>query len=315
MTSSLDKLVPLFDGTNWREWEVCMTAYLQMQELWEVVSTNTKPVEPRPTEGVETRTGSDGTETRHRVRVPPTADEVAAYNANFKDWNKENQKALGAITLRLSAQLRHHRTDSAFTTWRDLAAQFGASSVSAQFADFKSVLALKLSGGNPVPEIERLATLFGRLDQSPLELTDTLQAMILLAAIPQKWDSVAQMYLQRPNLATALTFANVRAAILQEYERHGRPVDRSGAHKLSAVKRKGPDPSYRPQQQQQQPGTSQQHQRQQQGDKKKRRGGRQEKEKQERRARKQNDNHHDHSHFASSARIEEIVEPTKAPIS
>jgi hypothetical protein len=51
--SSLDKLVPVLDGTNWREWEVCMTAYLQMQELWEVVSENTKPIEPEQPEDEE----------------------------------------------------------------------------------------------------------------------------------------------------------------------------------------------------------------------------------------------------------------------
>ena len=54
--SSLDKLVPVLDGTNWREWEVCMTAYLQTQELWEVVSENTKPIEPKQPEDEESET-------------------------------------------------------------------------------------------------------------------------------------------------------------------------------------------------------------------------------------------------------------------
>ena len=54
--SSLDKLVPVLDGTNWREWEVCMTTYLQMQELWEVVSENTRPIEPEQPEEEEAQT-------------------------------------------------------------------------------------------------------------------------------------------------------------------------------------------------------------------------------------------------------------------
>jgi hypothetical protein len=45
--SSLDKLVPVLNSTNWHEWEVCTTTYLQMQEQWEVVSENMKPIEPK----------------------------------------------------------------------------------------------------------------------------------------------------------------------------------------------------------------------------------------------------------------------------
>jgi hypothetical protein len=147
---------------------------------------------------------------------------------------------------------------------------FGAPTVSALYVDFKQVLATKLSGNNPISEIERLTTLFRRLNNSPLQLSQTLQAMILLAALPPKWDSVAQMFFQRTDLANALTFENVRKAIVYEYERHGRPTDQS-ANKLSAVKRKGPNPAHHQQQQQQprpqqqrapqpQPGPSQQQQ-------------------------------------------------------
>ena len=46
MSSTLDRLVPVFNGTNWRDFEVCMTAYLQIQELWEVTSTDQEPREP-----------------------------------------------------------------------------------------------------------------------------------------------------------------------------------------------------------------------------------------------------------------------------
>ena len=196
--------------------------------------------------------------------------------------------------------------------WTALKATFSAPTVSALYVDFKQILATKLSGNNPIPEIERLATLFGRLNGSSLRLSENLQAMILLAALPPKWDSVAQMFFQHPNLAAVLTFPNVRKAIVYEYERHGRPTDQS-VNKLSAVKCKGPDPAHHQQQQQQprpqqqrapqpQPGPSQQPQPSQQG-KTKRRGGRQEKERQERRAAKQKQ--HDHGYFAWPAQTVE----------
>jgi hypothetical protein len=95
-------------------------------------------------------------------------------------------KALSAITLRLAPQLRHHLEDTARLMWDTLKQQFGERSVSMYYSDFKSIISLKLSGGNPIPEMEHLATLFRHLDDTPIDLPDTLQAMILLAALPTK---------------------------------------------------------------------------------------------------------------------------------
>jgi hypothetical protein len=296
--SSLDKLIPVLDGTNWCEWEVCMTAYLQMQELWEVVSENTKPIEPEQPEDEES--------TEHAMAL-------AVYNAAYTIWKKENSKASGIITLHMAAHLRHNISDSAHATWTMLKATFSAPTVSALYADFKQILATKLSGNRIIPKIEHLATLFERLNATSLRLSENLQAMILLAALPPKWDSVTQMFFQHANLAAVLMFPNVRKAIVFEYKRHGRPTDQS-ANKLSAVKRKGPDPAHCQHQQQRtpepQPGPSQQQQPFQQG-KMKRRGGRQEKERQERCTAKQKQ--HNHGYFTWPAQTVEVVEPIMAP--
>jgi hypothetical protein len=98
--SSLDKLVPVLDGTNWREWEVCMTTYLQTQELWEVVEDDTKPIEPEQPE-------NEGSTTY--------ATALAVYNAAYAIWKKENSKASGIFTLRVAAHLCHNISDSAYT--------------------------------------------------------------------------------------------------------------------------------------------------------------------------------------------------------
>jgi len=37
MSSSLECLVPILDGTNYYDWAVLMQSFLQMQDLWEVV--------------------------------------------------------------------------------------------------------------------------------------------------------------------------------------------------------------------------------------------------------------------------------------
>jgi hypothetical protein len=177
--SSLDKLVPILDGANWREWEVCMTTYLQTQELWEVMSENTRPIKPEQPEDEESTT---------------YAMALVAYNTAFAIWKKENSKSSGAITLHVAAHLRHHISPSAYATWTTLKKTFGAPTISALYVDFKHILATKLSGGNPIPEIEHLATLLGHLNNTPLQLSDTLQVMILLTTLPSKWDSIAQLF-------------------------------------------------------------------------------------------------------------------------
>ena len=91
--------------------------------------------------------------------------------------------------------------------------------MSAIYAHYKPVIGLRLSGGNPVLEMERMAELYGWLAANNFTIPDALQGLTLLAAILAKWDSVAQLFMQRSNLATALTFTNVQETITQEYKR------------------------------------------------------------------------------------------------
>jgi len=141
MLNSLEHLVPILNGTNYLDWAVLMQSYLQLQDLWEVV---------------------DGTHRMPAALTPSaSASQTTAYNAAYAVWNTADNKATGAITLRISTSLRHYHStnQSARTFWSNLKKAFGAASMSAVYADFKQVMNLKLSGGNPVPEIERMATL------------------------------------------------------------------------------------------------------------------------------------------------------------
>ena len=69
MSSALDKMVPVFTGSNWQQWHTAMQAYLRAQGQWFIFST------PRP------------------------ADESDS-------WDEHNEKALGNITLRVSPSIQ-----------------------------------------------------------------------------------------------------------------------------------------------------------------------------------------------------------------
>ena len=121
MSTSLERLVPVLDGTNYRDWAVLMQSFLQMQELWDVV---------------------DGA---HRM---PTTLTPGAMQSQTTAYNTADNKAIGAITLHIAASLRHYRSanQTACTFWGNLKTAFGAASMPAVYADFKLVINTKLSG-------------------------------------------------------------------------------------------------------------------------------------------------------------------------
>src|SRR5277367_643760 len=234
-STSVNTMVPLFDGRDYRLWSQKMEDYLKSQRLWGyAVGRNTRPVEA--------------------ALGAPTLVEIAAQSA----WDEADEQVYGILALRLSPDLRTHLgtpgaagapmvPNMSAQIWASLRATFGTPGIAATFADFNQAQNIKISGNqNPQVEIERMHTLLERLRANGVILADYVQGMILLGAIPLKWDHVAAMYLQTtPNMA-AVTFAGVRTAIMAEFERVARPSAHV-ADKISAVKRKVKSPTFQEQ--------------------------------------------------------------------
>ena len=108
---------------------------------------------------------------------------------------------------------------------------------------------LKISGThNPQVKIQAIHTLWEHLRVNQIVIPDYIQGMLLLGAIPNKWDHIAAMYTQGAQTMTSVTFASVRQAIITEYERTQRPSSNITT-KISAVKRKGKSPQFSEQKQ------------------------------------------------------------------
>ena len=71
---------------------------------------------------------------------------------------------------------------------------------------------------NPQVEIQRLWTILECLWANGCILSDYLQGMILLRAIPKEWDNIASMYCNGMTMSN-VTFVGVRDAIVAEFER------------------------------------------------------------------------------------------------
>ena len=278
MSGALYNAVPnAFDGRNYLEWAQPMQSYLMAQGQWIVI------------------TGS---------RPTPTTDNADA----VKDWDDADIKAQGNIRLRLAPSVISAVSSktTAKEIWTHLESTYGKPGVPAVYQDFHAALSLSIpADSNPVPNLDKLEAHFQRLETNKFAVADHIKGMMLMAKLPSNMDPMIQLYiagLKPSGTKTAIetiTLAGVRQQIILHWEqrqgRQGHP--RANANKLSAVKRKGPDPSFRQQQQRPQGQQHQQQQRpqgqqQQHGRPRGQRGGR---------GRKHQQGAHQHAHFAHMA--------------
>ena len=212
-TSSISTHVCILDGTNYREWAAQMRAYLRSVGLWLIVSGATTA----PTDPVE-----------------------------LQKWTLSDSMANGAIELRCSLNIQDLIAATSTATWTALSTAFGATGVSRLFGDFKAVTQFRFSGTqHPAAEISRFNTHNQRLVASGVTLNDYILGMLLLGALPSKWDHVAAIYLQGKTVHTDISYTEVHNAIVAEFDRTGvHPGQQQHAHKISAVKRKGDHPSF-----------------------------------------------------------------------
>ena len=70
-----------------------------------------------------------------------------------------------------------------------------------------------------------------------MSISDPMQGMILLNALPVKWDSVGMVYLQSTHQLTNVSFQAVREAVMAEFEH-------TTCSSTIAVKRKGKSPAF-----------------------------------------------------------------------
>ena len=109
-------------------------------------------------------------------------------------------------------------------------------------------LAFRLTGGNPAPEISKMITLIEWLCANHCKFNEFVQAMILLNALPQKWDHIASVYIQETKVKN-FNLVRIREQIIGEWECSNAGKASVSANKLSAVKCKGKSPQFNNQKQ------------------------------------------------------------------
>ena len=152
--------------------------------------------------------------------------------------------AQGNIVLRLAHNCRNKVGATSAATWTNLETVFGSVRISQIFGDFHSLVSFKISGSqHPGAEITRFNTAVERLRANSVNMPDHILGMMVLSLLPPQWDHVSAIYLQGKTAITQMKYADVRSAIVAEYDQVG-SSQQQHAHKITAIKRKGEHPQY-----------------------------------------------------------------------
>ena len=146
MSSTLDKMVPVFTGSNWQQWHTAMQAYLRAQGRWFFYAT----AQP--------------------------ADE---HNL----WDEHNKKALGNITLWVSPSIQTAISHLSMVkeVWDHLKENYGAPSIGNAYAKLSRLLStMILAGLHPTPAIMKMLSHFAYLKDAGFKFPANVQVMVIL---------------------------------------------------------------------------------------------------------------------------------------
>ena len=221
MFSTLNKMVPVFAGSNWQQWHTAMQAYLRAQGQWFIYGT------VHPDEEHDT-------------------------------WDEHNKKALGNITLCVSPSIQV--AIAHLTTVKEvrehLKENYGAPSIGNAYAELSRLLSTTIpAGSHPTPTIMKMLSHFTYLKDTGFKFPANVQAMVILCKLPPTMEVVARILSQTlPSEIKTLKPDGIIKAATLSFEQKG--ASRGGgskapqANKLSAVKHKQVDPKFAQQQQQ-----------------------------------------------------------------
>ncbi|KAJ3010270.1 hypothetical protein NUW54_g2534 [Trametes sanguinea] len=191
--------------------------------------------------------------------------------------------------------------------WNELKELYSVTSALGAYSLYKVAANTRIPANeHPGPAIAKIQGNLDQLASVGIDVPMNLRALIILDAAPPRYETAIQLVLN-DNKLKDLTTSDIREALVASWEssvtRGSRKLGE--AKKLSAIKRKGKDPSFRSQQQQQQRQNGSGNSQQQRQKGKARRG--------KRKGQKSSDNDHDHAHLASTATISDGPTATVDP--
>ena len=206
MSSSLTTLAPVLSSPNYQLWSTAMKSFLMSQGQWRVLSRPcprdiTCDKDGHPLESDKMLSESDIDENWEKI----------------KNWEDDNQKAVGNIMLRLAPQIQGNLTsktmDGAGLLWAHLESQYGKPGIIATYLKFKAAMDIKINDNeDPTVAIDKMTSHFAQCNASGLKVPDYFQAMLIMAKLPSAFDGLVQIFCQKESVKS-LDVANMHKTI------------------------------------------------------------------------------------------------------
>ena len=210
-SNTLPSEIPLLDGSNYRQWERAMKAFLQTKELFKLLRDTYTELLPL-TEVELIQYNLDATPEATITLLQRKVD-------LHVEWEDNNEHILGYITLKISAPIQQIMANiiNARTLWNNLATNYSTTRSAGIFMDFQAVTDWKFNDRkDPQTSINELLACINHLIADGLTLPNNIQAMILLKAVPRNWDNFAGMILAT-TAASDLTTTRITPLIQEEW--------------------------------------------------------------------------------------------------
>jgi hypothetical protein len=217
--------VPIFISQDFWSWKEMMSDYLGAQRLLGYALCQ-----------------------RQRPVAANVAQPTQAVLTAQADWDEIDLQVKSMISMRLSSNLRTLIGTTSVAMWTNLEQCYGVPHFTGIYKDYELAHSIRLTTGeNPEIRIQKIWTILERLRVNGCVLSNYLQGMLLLKAIPKEWDTVTQLYCNGMQMAN-ITFDGVWDTIMTEFEHIAHPAQLAHhADKISAVKRKGQSPRFKEQ--------------------------------------------------------------------
>jgi hypothetical protein len=195
-----------------------------------------------------------------------TVTHKAKIMASINEFKKNDGMVLGQITLRLSPtiQQNHQHCHTSASLWNALLTTYGKWTASTVFKDFKDCLNSRITmNADPQIYFDKVFGAYARMKPANVAIPPQLQAMIALAALPQKWEMLISV-VTSDNPLEDLILSDVCTTVITQFQADSvcYGSKQHNANKISVVKCKHGDPNWC---NQQGSGQQQQQNQQQQG--------------------------------------------------
>ncbi|KAF5351431.1 hypothetical protein D9758_013528 [Tetrapyrgos nigripes] len=275
--------VPELTGPNYTLWASKSKSWLQSQGIAYVLHTlkpgeiqivgssspaPTAPAAPAGTTGGTTgaaaATGATASDDEGSDAGSPSPHFIAAASGSIADWEKDNDKAMGVIKLRV-AQAIGVKIENITTTrvmWDTLKNLYGTPGAAEIFQNFKRAMNVEIPrNAHPSQAIDLIKMYLTRISDAGAntEIPMYLQYMIVINKLPPDIYAyiIARITQDDVDDFENETLDSLRTHVVNTWEaRGGKKSQSANATKITAIKRKGKPPVFEEQQQQRHKGGS-----------------------------------------------------------